>query len=90
MEKIETPELEKIVEHRDESDIIGGFLEWLQDEQKIHLCEWGDYSGEEYEEDEQFYQINRTIEQLLAEYFEIDLDKAEKERVALLEQIRRD
>ncbi len=76
MKKIKIPELEKIAEHRDKSQTIGDFLGWLQ-EQEILLCEYGDYGGQECEEDEQFYQINRTIEMLLAEYFEIDLNKAE-------------
>lgn len=97
MEKIETPELEKITEHRDESQSIGSFLDWLKNEQEICLCVYGAYGVHTDEDEENFaddneqlYCINKTIEQLLAEYFEIDLDKAEKERVALLEQIRRE
>lgn len=43
----------------------------------------------EYEEwPDQYLPVNKSIEKLLAEYFEIDLNKVEAERSAILEHIR--
>jgi len=85
MKKIETPELDKLVEVRDESQMIANFLEWLSSEEiDIVLAKWSDT---EYEGGK-LYNITMTKEQLLAKYFNIDLVKAEKERQAILDNIR--
>jgi len=67
----ETPELEKMRGVREESQKIGQFLDWLRGE-GMQIVD-GD--------DEPLY---LSIEQLLAKYFEIDLEKVEEERRALL------
>ena len=89
--KMKTPELEKIRENQPQSQLIGEFLDWLRNEQDISLCI--------LDEDESLYNdagdeiaiydtIGRTTERLLADFFGIDLNKAEKERQALLDEIR--
>lgn len=80
------PELEKMKAARPRSQIIGEFLEWL-DEQGIRLMTplmVGDRQVRgEYE------LIHSSKEALLAKYFEIDMDEVEKERQLLLEEIRK-
>jgi hypothetical protein len=88
MKKIETPELDKLVKVSDESQKIGEFLEWLSS-QEIELAEWTGSCCDECG-DETLMNIIMTREQLLAKYFCIDLVKAEKERQAILDNIRRE
>ena len=84
MKKSKYPECEKMAAVKDESQAIGSFLEWLQHERSItvELCVRHDISDKLMP-----YWIN--IEQLLAEYFEIDLDKVEKEQRHMLDELRR-
>ena len=84
---MDTPELEKIADNNDVSQVIGDFIEWLADDQNISLmcyvgsCDW--------DETHDVYAPNAlTIEQLLAGYFGVDLAKAEKERQGLLTELR--
>lgn len=88
MKKTDTTELDKIVKVHEDSQRIGEFLEWLA-EQEIVLAEW---TGSDCDEcgDEPLMRISQNREQLLANYFEIDLVKAEKERQALLDTVRAD
>lgn len=86
-EQVKTPELDKMLAVQDDSQKIGGFLQWLT-EQEIVLAEWsedvGCRSGGEY------INVDQTTEGLLAKYFGIDLDKCEPERQALLDAVRED
>lgn len=86
MKKTDTTELNKIREVHEDSQRIGEFLEWLN-EQEIYLAEW---TGSDCNEcgEEVLITMIRGRERLLAQYFNIDLDKAEKERQALLDAIR--
>lgn len=83
---MKTPELEKIASNRDDSQKIGEFLAWLSDAMSIDLCisdgvcPDGDH--------EMYFPTDLNTEKLLAEYFEIDLNKAEKERQGLLDELR--
>lgn len=70
-------ELERMAQVRKRSQIIGEFLEWLRS--KYTICK---SSGHGY------YPALKSTEELLAEYFEIDLEQAERERRELLRQIR--
>ncbi len=81
---IETPMLDKIHNIKEDSQKIGEFLYWLT-ENGIVLCATPEkpFPGEEYAP------IGEPIETILARYFEIDLAKAEEERVAILDQMRR-
>ena len=75
------PESEKLLAIKDKSQIIGEFLDWLRSEQEVTLCTLD-------ESEDQFYPVFVSIEDLLAEYFGIDLQKVEQEKVALLEALR--
>ena len=80
MKEVKTPELKKLAKVAPDSQKIGEFLEWLSSKE-IVLADWDDRDGE-------LFQIDQTREQLLACYFCIDLVKAEKERHAILDDIR--
>ncbi len=73
-----TPELDKMNLVKDKSQIIGGFLEQIASED-IYLAQ--------YDNRDVLHPIDGTIEQILARYFEIDLDKCEQERLAILDYI---
>lgn len=76
----EFPELDKMLEVQEQSQAIGEFLEWLQS-QGIILSRFDD-------ESDALVGTHRSIERLLADYFEIDLDAVERERRVMLERIR--
>jgi hypothetical protein len=80
-----TPWCDKMVKVAPESQKIGNFLEWLA-EQGVALCTYtpGTYS----ESDDGWWLDHVSIERRLAKYFDIDLNKVEDERRALLEHIR--
>lgn len=75
---VETPELDKMQAVQDESQAIGSFLDYGG----YTLCEFDDVS-------ERYVPVRKSIEEILAEYFEIDLKKVDDERRAILEGIRR-
>lgn len=77
-----TPELDKMIAVKSESQAIGGFLDWLQNEKNRSICEMDPEQGE-------YYPVYKSIEAMLAEYFEIDLNKIEHERTAILEEHRK-
>lgn len=79
----DTPELEKMKAHQPESQIIGSFLDWLTNEKNREICTWDTTRHRE-----EFRPVGKTIEQTLAEYFDVDLKKVEEERRAVLEYAR--
>lgn len=92
-----TPECEKLAAVSGRSQEIGQFLQWLG-EKGIHLAvahehedgcrgSHGFLSCGYTAKGLEWYHLN--IEKLLADYFEIDLEKIEKERRAILAQLRR-
>ncbi len=80
----ECPECDKLTKVAPESQKIGEFIDWLQNEKKIHLAHWQEGDREE------LAYAHESIEKLLAEFFKIDLDKVEKERTALLKWIQKE
>lgn len=78
---IPTPELDKLREVAQDSQKIGAFLDWCQDEKRWELATLGEY--------ERLTPICRSIQSVLAEYFDIDERKCEDEKRAILEAIRR-
>jgi len=88
------PEHEKLLKVQAKSQPIGEFLEWLRTEQGVKLCKWGKlhesqrYHGLRYGLTEAYYEIERTTEQWLAEYFGVDLAKIAEEKRAMLEEMR--
>jgi hypothetical protein len=76
-----TPEHDKLHAVKDESQVIGTFLDWLQGE-GMCVAQFDD-------SEEQYWPVRERIEQLLAKYFDIDLVKLEKEKVTMLEELRK-
>jgi sulfite reductase alpha subunit-like flavoprotein len=76
------PEHDKLHEVKDKSQAIGEFLEWLGNEKRGVVCQ--------YEDDSDYpVPMPHNILQMLAEYFEIDLDKIEEEKQQMLEEMRK-
>lgn len=71
------PEHEKLKAIRAESQICGDFIKWLE-QQGWAICQFRDaFDGE-------WVPISFTLEKLLAQRFEIDLNKLEAEKRAML------
>ncbi len=89
------PECEKLSKISEESQKLGEFLEWLY--QKYTLCEWSESKREEFTDDkgeidyqyspEGYYPSRVPIQTLLAEYFDIDMEKVDKERFEILKSL---
>lgn len=79
----ECPECEKLAKVSEESNRIGDFLSWLS-QKDVVLAEW----EIDWLIPSSYRLSDSGINKLLAEYFEIDLNKVEKERRALLEWLR--
>ncbi len=79
---VPTPALDKLVAVRNQSEAIGPFLEWLRHD-GTHLMRRG-MAGRKHEG---WLTDSRTINQLIAEYLDLDLDAMEDERRAILEAI---
>ena len=89
-DEIPTPEGEKMLAVHDKSQAIGEFLEWAN-EQGYVLCTLvpkRDYVGDIMDGQEYCPQVPR-VEQLLAEFFDINLEEVERERQELLAELRR-
>ena len=69
---MEYPECEKMQKVQNESQAIGQFLDWLEEDKGVSVD----------------YQSKMTINELLADYFEIDLTKVEEEKRHMLATIR--
>ena len=89
---MEYPEHEKMKANKGASQCIGAFLDWLQNEKRYTICEYLD--SEEIDErgyddvEEGYLSIPKSIEEFLADYFDIDLKKIEKEKRAMLDELR--
>lgn len=73
-------ELEKIGKVKDKSHCIGEFLEWLQEKRYFIAC----YSPDGTE----LIPTHKSIEKWLADYFQIDLTKVEKEKREILKSLQ--
>lgn len=73
------PEHEKLKALEGANQIVGNFIEWLGEAGYIIAKE--DRYGD-------LYPAYLRVEQLLAEHFEIDLNTLEREKEAMLEEIR--
>lgn len=78
---MEYPEISKMKAVQSQSQSIGEFIEWLN-ENCMHIGEWVECDHQQSD----FQPIQMNIEQILAKYFEIDLKKVEEERQAILEE----
>jgi hypothetical protein len=78
--ELQTTELDKMHKVHPQSQAVGEFLEWLQEE-NLALCRYDKATR-------QYYPNCTSVEDLLAKHFGIDLDKVERERRAILDGIR--
>lgn len=76
------PALAKMESVQDESQTIGQFLEWLQENGMV-VC-----SGADGLRGSQYWPILEGTEALLARFFEVDLKEVEKERRRILDSIQ--
>lgn len=87
------PEHDKLQLVKDRSQACGEFMDWLLNEKKIELAEWGvdqDEAADHPEAETPFlWPISRPWTSLLAEFFGIDEKKLEAETVAMLEEMRK-
>jgi hypothetical protein len=101
MKTPDAPECEKLSQVAPISQKIGEFVDWLRDEKKISLAVRHDHTAEcdsttgrrqsydcGFQEGDLFY-AHADMTRLLAEFFNIDLNKVEEERRAILESLRR-
>lgn len=77
------PECDKMTAVKDQSQTIRGFLEWLEYVKEVSLCHLI-----EGEDEMEYCPIYVDTERLLAEFFDIDLNKVEKEKRDMLDQLR--
>lgn len=75
------PEHEKLAKIKDESQVIGEFLDWCADEKGILLSR--KIKGRELSRE-----IVSSIPDLLAEFFAIDLEKIEEEKRQMIAKLR--
>lgn len=79
------PEHEKLKKVVKESQAIGEFMEWLEQEKDVTLCKTIP-RGEEGEG--RFWPSFTPIQELLADFFGIDLKVIEQEKRAMLDKMR--
>ena len=78
------PEHEKLRAVQSESQSIGEFIEWLKWNKKIVFAKWDEKTDLDI-----LRVVSLPTNDILAEYFEIDLNKLEQEKQAMLEEFRR-
>jgi len=74
-------ELDRMLAVTNESQAIGGFLDWLFDQ---GFC----IAGYDPDLGDELFRESRSIEQWLADYYDIDLEEVERERRAFLKALR--
>jgi hypothetical protein len=85
---MDTPELDRAADSREERQAIGPFLEWFNG----HPADVPGANNPRYmlaivDDDGDTY-VCPSISRLLAEYYDLDEEKMEAERKALLEHVR--
>lgn len=83
--KVSTPTLDRILEIQEYSELCGEFLDWF-------LCKYAVFERKQKRESPfvNAYGAGDYInkEKLLAEFFEIDLEEAEREKQSIIESLR--
>lgn len=102
MRPSKTPTLDKMLAIKNESHVIGEFLKWLE-ENGCEIASYDGVALREpahklaaalaepsriKRDRDLLIPVNLSIERILAMYFKIDLDKAERERRYLLASLR--
>jgi len=84
-------EIDKLIAAHGDAFIIGEFIDWLG-ESGYRICAFQEFTRHSGELGDctpaGWYPQRKSYEQLLADYFEIDLKKVEEERREILESIR--
>lgn len=80
-------ELEKVAQTWSKAQIIGEFLEWLEEEKSYFICEPGARSCDG-QDIGGFNPVIKSTDDWIAEFFGIDMNKVEKERRQLLKEHR--
>jgi hypothetical protein len=78
--KEQYPECEKLQRVSADSQKIGDFLNWAQSNNIVLAI---------YTEEDELVPSHKPFEQLLAEYFNINLNKVEEERRAILSSLQK-
>lgn len=78
-QKTKTPELEKLNRVSPDARTISEFLYYLEKEHVVLA---------EYDRNERLFRVQISNEEILAGYFNISLGKCERERQALLKEMR--
>lgn len=84
--RIEYPEHEKLHKIKDQSQICGEFIDWLESEGYV-LAKWREVETI-FGKDSTLELSYKPVVDLLAEFFEIDQDKIESEKRAMLARLR--
>ena len=71
----------------DKSQAIGEFIEWLSGQGYV-IAERGTSAADDDRSEHRLYSLNRTPQSYLAQYFDIDPVKIEREKRAMLDLIR--
>lgn len=75
------PENEKVTLIKEKSQACYEFMQWLE-KNAFTICEYrGSFGGE-------YFPTHKSREKMLAEYFNIDLNVLEAEKLVMLEAIR--
>ena len=77
------PEHEKLAAVSDDSDKLGDFLVWLQENGYV-LARW-----DNRRKPPQLWPCTESTESILAKHFEIDLDVLEREKSHMIEALRK-
>jgi hypothetical protein len=85
----EYPECEKMHKVSETSNQIGYFIDWLRGTKEIVFSKWYLNEDGDPEENDILLPEFPDMEKLLAEFFNIDLNKVEAERCVMLDEIRK-
>lgn len=81
-------ENEKYVLAKSNATIIGSFIEWLEEEKNVVLCTKREEEGRRRTVTT-FEPMPALLKKFVYEFFEVDLDKVDKEKEQMLEEIRK-
>ncbi|MHA1952485.1 MAG: hypothetical protein ACW96U_00875 [Candidatus Heimdallarchaeaceae archaeon] len=86
------PECEKLKDAQDQSQTIGEFLEWLE-YRGVVLCVHCNTNSQffynpDLTDEDGFEPVQKNREDILAQYFDIDLNKVEQERQQILSKLQ--
>ena len=79
------PEHEKLKAIQRESQAIGEFMEWLQKEKDLDICEFHDDGRRD-----PYFPYQGSVSNLLEEFFDIGPKKLEAEKQAMLDEMRKE